>query len=115
MVINIFVCLLQVLLSNDQLCYQAEQIMSMCTRMVCMHTNLAVDLWVQLVTSVSIVFYSETEQRALRGFCPQPPRLLPLLPPASSHRNWLLTDARLASLLLEKNPPAAPELPLLLQ
>lgn len=118
-VMHIYICLLQVLFSYDQLCYQAKQIMSMCTWMVYMHKCFAVDSWVQPVTSVSIVFHSETGQQGFSGgYAPNPHTSLPLPLPLfffSFYRNWLLTDALQASLLLEKNPPAAPELPLLLQ
>lgn len=116
---NIFICLLQVLLSYDQLCYQAKQIMCMCTWMVDMHASFAVDSWVAPVTSVSIVFHSETGQQGFSGVMPPTPT--PPFPYPSHfflnfiYRNWLLTDALQACLLLEKNPPAAPELPLLLQ
>lgn len=78
-VMNIFICLLQVLLSYDQLCYQAKQIMSMCTWMVYMHKCFAVDSWIQPVTSVSIVFHSETGQQGFSGgYAPNPHTSLPL-------------------------------------
>lgn len=68
---------------------------------------------------LSLLFSTlKLDSRALVGLCPQPPHLPSLTPPTfffSFYRNWLLTDALQAGLLFEKNPPAAPELPLLLQ
>lgn len=67
-----------------------------------------VDSWVQPVTCVSVVFHSGNRQQVFGGVMAPTPK-----PPSVPHplflfyRNWLLTGALQASLMLEKNPGAA--------